>query len=240
MIEDDIPSPDGDPERPLSDLEKRVFGLVQPPPVPASLAQFAHDHVARATLRFKGFRQDYERVSNAATAQWKDGQITQAEAQRVFLDDGHIVSAPLIARYLAARECRQIADWLRARPEFHFPGWLSERNRMALDGMVANGEAAMAVALILAHLGKVMTTVQNHLRAAGRKAPAGASAETVAAIASAGEIARERLGGAIGEAALELAELQPWIDRHGSREDQRAIAAWHDRLGAARARFGLA
>lgn len=239
MIEDDIPSPEGDPERPLSDLEKRVFGLVQPPPVPAELAQFVHDQVARATLRFKGFRQDYERVSNAATAQWKDGQITQAEAQRVFLDDGHIVSAPLIARYLAARECRQIADWLRARPEFHFPGWLSERNRMALDGMVEHGEAGSAVQLILAHLKKVIARARDQWRAAGRKIPKGISPELHERLATAIALDLQRLPGSLGEAQLELAELEPWITAHGSREDQRSFAAWLEEVRAVRVRFGL-
>lgn len=240
MGEGGIPEPEGDPDRPLSDLEKRLFGGEQPPPVSASLAEFAREQVARAALRFKGFRQDYERVSNAATAQWKAGQITRAEAQRIFLDDGHIVSAPLVRRYLDARESRQIADWLRARDEMHFTGWLSERNRAALDGMVEQGEAATAVALILAHLKKVMNTAKSHWRAAGQKMPRDLPEQYHDRFKHNLAQQQLRLPGRLGEAALEIAELEPWIANHGSREDQRTLAAWREELAKVRERFGIA
>lgn len=239
MATDVDSEPGDDPERPLSELEKRLFGGEQPPPVPAKLAAWAQDQVARATLRYKGFRQDYERISNAATAQWKNGQITQADAQRVFLDDGHIVSAPLMRRYFDARECRQVSDWLRARSEFHFPGWLSERNRMALDAMVLHGEPAMAVQLVLAHLKKVMDRARQQWRAAGRKVPKGAGTDLSEQLAKSIALERQRLPGFVGEAQLELAELEPWVTQHGSREDQRSVTGWRDELQAVRQRFGL-
>jgi len=239
MAEQEIPEPEGDPDRPLSDLEKRLFGGEQPPPVSTKLAEFAQDMVARATLRFKGFRQDYERISNAATAQWKDGQITRAEAQRVFLDDGHIISAPLVRRYLEARESRKVADWLRSREEMHFVGWLSERNRMALDGMVEHGEAPTAVALILAHLKKVMAAAKDHWRSAGQKMPKDLPSEHHDSFMNSVAEERRLLPGRLSETALEIAELEPWIADHGSREDQRMLVSWREELAKVRARFGI-
>ncbi|MHA6316191.1 hypothetical protein ACXYN8_00820 [Altererythrobacter sp. CAU 1778] len=236
-----MPEPEGDPDRPLSDMERRLFGVdPPPPPPPADLVALARDFANRAELRFKGFRQDYERVSNAATALHKTGDITKAQAMRIFLDDGHMISMPLIARYIDARESEQVANWLRARDGFHFSNWLDERTRMALDGFVANGEGALAVQLIRQHLHKVMARTKDQWRVAGRKQPKNLPPEYVAQFEAQKLDALETLPGHIDIALYEIAELQPWIDAHGSDEDRKAITAYRDEIAKVRARFNLA
>lgn len=234
-----IPEPEGDPDRPLSDLEQRLFGGPQPPPPPQQLIELARDLANRAKLRFKGFRQDYERVTNAATALHKDGQITKAQATRIFLDDGNMISAPLIARYIEARESEQVANWLRAREEFHFPNWLNERNRMALEGFVRNGEGALAVQLIRQHLHKVINRTKDHWRDAGRKRPQGLSDKMAEQFEQFKATALEDLPGHLDIALYEIAELEPWIIAHGSNEDRKAIADYRDEIAKVRKRFNL-
>lgn len=231
--------PDGEPARPLSYIERRLLGGEQPPPVDAALRAVAEEAVNRAALRFKGFRQDFERISNATTSQWKDGRITREDASRLFLDDDHIISGPLVRRYLAAREFKQIADWLRARSEIHFTGWLSERNRLALDGMAQHGEGAMAVQLIMLHLRKIMARAKDLSRAAHRKIPSDCPPDLRAALEQAAATARHGLPGGLGEAELEIAELESWIDGYGSREDRRVVAGWREELNRMRDRFNI-
>lgn len=239
MSADHLPEPEGDPDRPVSDLEKRLLGGERPPPPQSDLVGFARDFANRATLRFKGFRQDYERVSNAATALHKNGQISMAQATRIFLDDGHMISAPLIARYLDARESEQVANWLRAREEFHFPGWLNERNRMALDGFVRNGEGALAVQLIRQHLHKVMNRTKDQWRNAGRKRPKDMSEKIAEQFEEFKAAALEDLPGHLDIALYEIAELEPWIAEHGSNEDRKAIAGYRGEIAKVRKRFNL-
>ncbi|WP_336987399.1 hypothetical protein [Altererythrobacter aquiaggeris] len=236
---DDRLTPEGDPNRPISEMEQRLFGGKQPAPPPPKLAQIARDFANRATLRFKGFRQDYERVSNAATALHKDGLITKAEAQRIFLDDAYMISAPLIERYIIARESEQVANWLRARTAFHFPNWLDERNRMALDGFVANGEGALAVQLIRQHLHKIMNRTKDRWRDAGRKRPKDLAAQYHESFEDRRLQALEELPGHLDIAVYEIAELEPWVTGHGSKEDLRAVAGYREEIQKIRGRFNL-
>ena len=221
------------------DLVDRLFGGKPKPPPPAKLVAFARDFANRATLRFKGFREDYERVSNAASALHRSGDISRGAATRIFFDDGHMISAPLIERYLQARESEQVANWLRARTEFHLPNWLNDRNRMALDGFVANGEGALAVQLIRQHLHKVMNRTQDAWRAAGRKRPPDMEGTVAEQFEDHKAKALEDLPGHLDIALFEIAELEPWIDAEGSAEDRKIIEKYREQIAKIRKRFNL-
>lgn len=208
-------------------------------PLPPRLRDFARAHVGRLRLRFDLFRRDHQRACAAAVESWRDGQITREEAQALFIDADEAISGPLVQRYIEARECGKVADWLRSRPGFRLPGWLTQRNRAALDGFVAQGEAALAVQLIRQHLNKAVGGVRAHRRSAMRARPAGLTGEEAARFDAEKQAGLRDLPGHIAIALMELAELEHWVEGHGSPEDRRALAKMRGEIEKLQARFDL-
>ena len=223
---------------PSNSFEKMV--LEGPPPPPPHLVELGITLVGRARLKFKEFRVDREAIENAAVEASKNGEISRKDAKLLFLDTGHVISTPLVQRYLEMREFELVARYLKHRIMYHPTGWLTVRNRMALDGMIAGGEAAMAVALLREFLKKLQQHTQEKWRAAARKAPKGVTDNnTIDAYTRQREVALHELPGHLKIAELELAEIEQYLSEHGSREDNRAIDKFREDIGKARKKFDL-
>lgn len=239
--EDDIPNPwEGEPELPpLNSFERMLFE--GPPPPPPHLVPLARQLVARAKLAFKNFREDLERVEGLGIAAMKKGEITKREAQLMFLDTGDVLTLPLVQRYLERREFELIAKFLKYRIMYHPTGWLTERNRLALDGMIAGGEAPLAVSLLREFLKKLHGHTQEKWRAAGRKAPKTTTdPNTLAAYDRMQREGLAELPAHLEIAELEMAEIEPYFAAHGSREDNRALEKFREEIAKVRKRFKLA
>ena len=237
---DDIPNSwEGEPDPgPPDEFTQMLFKGPGPPP--PHLVKLGETLVGRAKLKLRDFRVDREDIECAAVAAAKNGELSQHDARLIFLDTGDVVSRPLVQRYLDAREFELIAKYLRYRIMYHPTGWLTERNRLALDGMIAGGEAAMAVGLLREFLKKLHRHTQERWRAAGRKAPKGMadphSRDTYDKMRS--DAIRE-LPGHLQIAELELAEIGQYLSEHGSREDNRAIEKFREEIAKVRQRFGI-
>ena len=169
-----------------------------------------------------------------------DGQISKEDAETIALDIGYVVSTPLVQRYIDAREFELVARYLKHRIMYNRTGWLTERNRLALDGMIAGGETAMAVGLLREFLKKLYQHTQEQWRAAGRKAPRGESdARTLEILATRRAEALRDLPGHLEIAEQEMAEIEAYLAEHGSREDNRALDRFRDEIAKVRKRFGL-
>lgn len=237
---EDIPNPwDGEPDPgPPSAFEKLLF--TGPPPAPPRVAQFAQQLADRAKLGFKEFRLDREKIEGMAVDAMNNGEISKSDAQLIFLDTGYVVSAPLVQRYLDAREFELVARYLKHRIMYHPTDWLNARNRLALDGMIAGGEAAMAVGLLREYLKKLRNHTQEQWRAASRKAPKGMTDQnTLDAYERMQREALSALPGHLEIAELELAEIEAYLAEHGSREDNRALDKFREEIARTRARFSL-
>ena len=238
--EDDIPNPwEGEPEPPpLNSFELMLFE--GPPPPPPHLVPLARRYVDRAKLAFKNFREDLERVEGLAIAAMKEGEISKRDARLIFLDTGDVITLPLVKRYLERREFELVAKFLKYRIMYHPTGWLTERNRLALDGMIAGGEAAMAMGLVREFLKKLQQHTQEKWRAAGRKPNQyqienGFLAEHERTVAK----AREELPAHLEIAELEMAEIETYLSAHGSREDNRALEKFRADIAKVRKRYGI-
>ncbi len=218
----------------LSPVERRIYGLDRSPP-PPHLAALGRSMVERTKLTFKLFRRDFEAVGSVASAAFVAGEITRQDASDLFVDLGHAISLPLTERYLAEGACAKLADWLRARPGFADLDWLSPRGRMAIEGLVAQGEAALAVQLLRQHLHKAMNAAKARWRYAGAARKAIASGKPVAPGTQ--DIA-DRMPGELDLMLLEIAECEPWIIAHGAPSDAQALAEWRDEIARARRRLG--
>lgn len=210
------------------------------PPPPAHLAALGQRFVDAAAPRFRNFRVDLEAVQSAAVAAAKRGDIAGEDATQLFLDHGDSVSLPLVRRYIETCETELIARWLMALDSYHFPGWATPRNRIALAGMVAAGEEAMAVRLVRKHLEKTHKRTKSRWLAVARKRPAVIPADLVERYETQMAKARWELPGELETARLEVAELEDIVRDHGSPEDNRAVDAMLDELAKVRARFNLA
>lgn len=222
----------GDGEDPIGRLI-RIAGE----PAPPHPAAIGRELVGAATPGFRNFRVDLEAVQSAAVKAGKAGTIEMADAELLFHDKGDAVSLPLVQRYVEACETELVARWLAALPSFHFAGWASERNLIALDGMVSVGETALAVRTVRVHLKKVCDRVQAKWRLVARKKPANLSREMETRYQENMAKARWELPGEIEEARLEIADLERFVRDHGSHEDNRAIDTMLAQLEKARGKF---
>lgn len=223
---------DEDEDRPLSPLEMRLFGG-DTSPSSQGLADLARPFVDRTKLTCKLFRRDYEKIGSLIAKAYKDGQLTQQHATDLYLDIGHVVSTPLIERYLAARECGKIADWLRSRDNFCQTEWLNPRNRLALDGFVTLGEGALAVQLLRQHLHRMMIQT----RATWRYAAQAIKERARGAEIPPGRDIVAELPAELDLALLELAECEPYIIAHGAKSDRDALADMREEISRARKRY---
>jgi hypothetical protein len=207
------------------------------PPPPRHLTALGQKFVDAAKPKYRNFRVDLEAIEIAASKAGRAGEIPADDAAQLFLDRGDSLSLPLVRRYVDARETELVARWLMALGSFHSTGWATVRNLAALDGMVAAGEHALAVAVVRKHLEKTQRTVRERWRTVGRKEPAGLPPERLARYRE--ELAKVRweLPGEIEAARLEIAELETYVREHGSPEDNRTIDTMLADLEKARTRF---
>ncbi len=210
------------------------------PPPPPHLVQFAEELVGRAKLKLRNFRVDLEAIQSAAVNSASAGDIALEDAQMLFLDHGEVVSRPLVRRYIEACEAELVARWLMSRGGFHFTDWATERNLAALGGMVALGEAALAVRVVRKHLEKTQSHARKRWQAVGRKRPDNLPPEIAERYAEQMARAAYELPGEIDAARIEIAEIEHYVRAHGSYEDNRAVDAMIAELDKARKRFNIA
>ena len=209
-------------------------------PPSAETVEIARTLVERAKLRFKDFRVDREAIEGSAVkASREEGHISPKQARDIFMDKGDCVSLPLVQRYLDMREFELIAKYLRTRLYFHWVTEMTPRNRLAFDGMIAGGEEAMAVALLKLYLKKVHQAAQRAWRNAGTKIRDDLPAEYRPQAEAQLALSLSELPGKLRIAEMEVAEIEPYISAHGSREDNRAIAKFREDIAKARGRFNI-
>lgn len=222
----------------LGEFERMLFE--GPPPPPPHLSSIGRELVERATLRFKNLRQDQDRVEDSALKLAKAGEIAIHDAKLLWLDSGDVITHPLVEAYLDEGKFGLVAKYLKYRIMYHPVGWLTERNRMALDRMIEAGEAPLAMTLLREFLKKLFQHTQEQWRAAGRKVSNHAiDTGQVEAHKRAAAKALAELPAHLEIAEQELAEIEAYIVPHGSDADRAAIEDFHAQIAKARKRFDL-
>ena len=218
-----------------SPFERLLFEDAPPPP--PHLASLGQRFVDAARPKFRNFRIDLEAIEIAASRAGSAGEISADDAAQLFLDRGDCISLPLVRRYVEACETELVARWLKTLGSYHFTGWATPRNLVALDGMVAVGEPALAVSVVRKHLEKTHNRARSLWRTVARKMPAGLPPDTQAQYEERLARMRWELPGEIEAARIEIAELEAYVRDYGSPEDNRAIDTMLADLEKARGRF---
>ncbi|MXO75699.1 hypothetical protein GRI40_10765 [Altererythrobacter aerius] len=218
-----------------SAFERLLFNDAPPPP--AHLQALGQRFVEAARPKFRNFRVDLEAIGIAASKAGRAGDISLEDGAALFLDRGDALSMPLVRRYIAVRETELVARWLMSLPSFHSAGWVTERNLLALDGMVSAGEPALAVRVVRKHLEKTVGQARDKWRQVARKRPATLSPDASDRFDQLMARLRWQLPGEIEAARLEIAELEQYARVHGSPEDNRALDRMLADLEKARGRF---
>lgn len=113
--------------------------------------------VAAATPRFKDFRVDFEKISNAACKAAREGRegLTLGDGAAMFSDLDWDLRIPLQHRYAAAGAFDQVAHYHAKRFKLYVgrsSAWPDEPARDALQMFVDHGKADVGVALVRAYV----------------------------------------------------------------------------------------
>jgi len=209
------------------------------PPPPAHLAALAKPLVDRAKLNYRKFQAEFEKIGSAAVKAMEDGLLTREDASLIWLDVGHVVSRPLIARYCDARQHDAVASWLRARPGFQQVDWLNGYVRFALDRFMADGEGACAASLALAHVERAMKSLRLDWKERRRNPPKKLAPEVQEVMRGIQRALVERIPRRNAEMLLEIAEVEPYL-ACATEAERAALAALRDEVRADQARFPAA
>lgn len=210
-----------------------------PGPTPTHLSGVALPFVERHKLKLRNFRVDMEDIQGAVVAAMKQGQVDAEDAKLIFFDTGNVVSLPLVKRYLAEREYELVARWMKTNLTYANPGWLTERNRLALEGMIQGDEPAMAVALLRKYLKVLYRKTQSKWRTAGAKTTKNMPSESLPGFEAQKAEALRELPAHLEIAEQEMAEIELYLADYGSREDNRALEKFRDEIARVRKRFDL-
>lgn len=188
------------------------------------IAQLGQRFVDRAKPEFKRFKSDFEAIGAAAVKAMKAGELSRDEADALFLDRDHTVTSPLQRLYLERGLLDLVDRFHRATESIKTAAWPTPLAKAALDGFVAAGEGARAVALARFHLEKRRNALRADLRERKRKPNAEGGALMIALSAA-----------TIADLPARKAELIAAIDRfaalfaaHGTEQDK----TWLDLLRA--------
>lgn len=222
----------------LGEFERMLFE--GPPPPPPHLPAIGRQLMERAALRFNNLRKDQDRVEDSALKLAKTGEIAIHDAKLLWLDSGDVITHPLVEAYCDEGKFELVAKYLKYRIMYHPVGWLTERNRMALDRMIEAGEAPLAMTLLREFLKKLFLHTQEQWRAAGRKV-SNYAVDTGQVDAHKRSVAKalSELPGHLEIAEQELAEIAAYVVPHGSDADRKAIADFHAQIARTRKRFDL-
>lgn len=151
-----------------------------------------------------------------------------------------MTTLPLIEAYLDEGKYDLVTKYLKHLIMYHPVGWLTERNRMALDRLIAAGEAPLAMTLLREFLKKLFQHTQEQWRAAGRKV-SNYAIDTGQVEAHKRSVAKAlaELPGHLEIAEQELSEIEAYVTPHGSEDDRAAVADFHAQIAKTRKRFGL-
>lgn len=194
-------------------------------PVSPELAGVARPFVDRAVLRFKSLRDDFERIGSAVVAAMKDGLIDRETARTIWIDHCHILSVPLIERYLQAGKFEQIAAWLRVRPAMETMDWPDEPARVALAGFIANGQGALAAQLCRHHIERMMRKLRRDWKERRRNPSKGLDEDSARAFRALQRQIVADIPTRNVEMLLDIAAVEAIVATHGSDEDRAFLAA---------------
>ena len=188
------------------------------------IALLGQGFVDRAAPKFRRFKSDLEAIGSAIVKAMEAGELSRDQAQDLFIDHDYAVSVPLQRLYLDRGHFDPVVQFHRATVLITTPDWPTPLAQAALDGFVAAGEGAFAVALARCHLEKRGNALRAHIRERARKPPRKLDAEAAAIVRVLSSAMVEEIPERKAELLAALDRFAPLFDTHGGEEDRAWLA----------------
>ena len=180
--------------------------------------------VAAATLKFKDFRVDFEKISNGAGRLMDRGEITLDERRAMFLDLDWDIRMPLQRRYAQAGAFDAIAKYHAVQFKNYMgrnSAWPDEGARAALDLFLEFGRPEIGVALIRTYADMQHKRLK---RDYSKRNPRGPRKDLDEGVKKAIGALERAIAGAIPDRKRDLLRdldaIAPYIEAHGGEDDR--------------------
>lgn len=188
--------------------------------------------VAAAKPRFKDFRVDFEKISNAASKAAREGRegLTFDDGAAMFSDLDWDLRIPLQHRYAAEGAFDQIAHYHAKRFKLYIGrscAWPDEPARDALRMFADRGKAEIGVALVRAYVDMQHNRLKRDYPTRKGGKPRVQREECVQrAIDGIGSLIAAAIPDRKAELLNDLESVAKYVDEHGNDEDR----AWMDQV----------
>lgn len=185
--------------------------------------------VAASAPRFKNFRIDFEKVSNAAPRLRDTGEVSPESATELFFDADWDLRLPLQRRYAEAGAWDEITRYhvnRFTRQLGRDAPWPDEPAMATLELFVEGGEGRRGVALVRTYVETQLARLRRDFSKRNPRGPRRSDSEDLKRVIGAID---QVIAGAIPDRKRELLRaldaVQPYVDAHGDAEDQQWLAA---------------
>ena len=191
---------------------------------------FGERFVAAAAPRFKDFRVDFEKISNAASKTAREGRESLAfeDASAMFNDVDWDLRIPLQTRYAEQGAFDAIAHYHAKRFKLLLgrnEPWPDESAQHALELFAGHGRAEIGVALIRTYVDMQHKRLKRDYSARSpRKSRAERSEGVERAISAIGAAIAAAIPDRKAELLKDVDAVEPYLMRHGTDEDH----AWFE------------
>ena len=186
----------------------------------------AEQLVAMAKPKFKDFRVDFEKISNAASAAAREGRhgLRPADALGMFTDIAWNLRIPLQRRYAAEDRLELVAHYHAKRFKLYLgrnEPWPDAPAKETLELFVAHGRADLGIQLIRAYVDMQHVRVKRDYSSRKSRGSRKKRSEGVErCIAGMNNVIAASIPDRKAELLKDIESIAPYVSTHGAEEDQ--------------------
>jgi hypothetical protein len=194
----------------------------------SDLVALGERFVAEASPRFKDFRVDFEKISNAASTTMRVDEGDHDLAKAMFFDQEWSLRLPLQRRYAAEQAWEPLLKYHLTRSRRYWSStspFPDEPARAVLDLFAEHGRADLGLTLVRTHVEVMRGRLRRDLSKRNPRGPGKQHDESTRRILSAMDAAfAARIPEDKANLLRDLEAVEPYVLRHGTDEDR----AWFE------------
>ena len=190
--------------------------------VDPDLAALGEGFVAAASPRFKDFRVDFEKISNAASQALRVEEGNPELARAMFLDTDWALRLPLQRRYAAEGAWEPVLKYhlTRVRRYWSTEPWPDAAAEEVLDVFAAHGRADLGLTLVRGYVDVMLKRLRRDLSKRNPRGPGKQYDEATRRILSAMDAAvAAHIPEGKRNLLRDLEAVEPYVTAHGTQND---------------------